>query len=257
MARLTRLRLVNIGHSSARSEDEAIVAAEWELEAGPMFGGTGATRLLTGVFYQWRQTTPPELQRLYFAGYQSPDVPELSVQGLPFSRITADGQRRRLGLKEFRERLDLLKAGHPHLQIFKEDNERQWAEYLENARLDPEPFKYQVQMNLREGSADELFRFDEGAEFVDFLLELALDDRLGDAVSRNLSTFRSELKARKDLWLPEKALLQGLSGKLEPLQSVSTERMTLATRATDAATSARGSDRGGPRLCRHSGRSDR
>ena len=127
-----------------------------------------------------------------------------------------------------------LRELNPHLEVSSTENQREWADVLENAGIDPELFGYQIRMNQREGGADELFRFDDHEKFVDFLLELALDPAMGECVGRNVATYRRELTHRRSELIPERELALGLVERLLPAARISEQRSELTAR-TDLA----------------------
>lgn len=214
-----------------KTHDRAVVAAEWELDQpGRLFDSTDNTFVyLTGVFYEWRHGGSKDLRRLFFAA-RSHNEPRLTIDQMPIY-IEDPGQLRRRTLADFRQEWNDLRNKYPHLDVTYTENQKEWGAVLENARIDPELFSYQIRMNQREGGVDELFRFNEHEQFIDFLLELIIDPALGEKVSRNIATYRSELKERKDRLIPEKELLQGLVTRLAPLMDLSRQRSVLNEQA--------------------------
>ena len=124
----------------------------------------------------------------------------------------------------FRQELATLREAEPRLQLYWTTTIREWTEHLISIGIDPELFTYQIRMNQREGGADEVFRFADHDQFVDFLLGLALDPALGEGVTANIGTFREELRDRKDQWLPEVELVAGMIERLSPLVEVNNQR---------------------------------
>lgn len=202
------------------SGDRALVAAEWRLDPAADSLGIERERFVTGVFYERRDAT--DLRRLYFCCRVDPKYPESTLELLPV--YTRNGEvRTRRTLAAFREAWRSLRDQAPHLDVSETENQRDWQETLEAARIDPELFSYQVRMNQREGGADELFRFAEAEDFVDFLLALALDPALGDRVGRNIMAFRRELLQRREQLVPERDLVDRL---LAPLRTIREIRRT-------------------------------
>jgi len=214
--------------------DLSVVAAEWHLDSV-------TTRLefmentdvyLTGIFYEWRSRTGGDsLKRLFFAARSSDDDNRTNLEDIPLYVDSKEGKGRRR-LASFRQEWMELRTQHPHLGVVATDNQREWQEVLEGAGIDPELYSYQIRMNQREGSVDELFRFTEHEHFIDFLLELVIDPALGQKVGRNISTYRRELKERKDRLLPERELMDGLASRIQPLSEVSKERQLLREKTT-------------------------
>lgn len=210
------------------TRDHGVVAAEWQLDGADGLDFEGdPLRYLTGVFLEWRTGRSEDdtrLRRLFFAGRVSGASPRLDLQSLPLFTEQGDGRRGRRTLASFRQEWMGLRSSHPHLELAQTENQREWGELLDAAGIDPELFAYQIRMNSREGGVDELFRFAEHEQFVDFLLELALDPALGERVSRNIETFKRELRERKHALLPERELLEGLVSRLEPVAALAAER---------------------------------
>jgi hypothetical protein len=204
------------------SGDRAVAAAEWQLDPAADSLGLEPERFLTGVFYE-RRDGASDLRRLFFAAKVAPDQAETSIEGLPLYSTGSGGTTRRT-LTSFREAWRSLRDRAPHLGVIDTENQREWQEVLDAARIDPELYSYQVRMNQREGGADELFRFAEAEDFVDFLLEVALDPTLGDRVGRNIGAFRRELVQRKEKLLPEHDIVVGLSSRMGKLRDLRNRR---------------------------------
>lgn len=210
------------------ANDHGVVAAEWELDAGDGLSlDDEPQRYLTGVFLEWRSGKSEDdtrLRRLFFAGRASRTSPQLDIESLPLFTERGEGRRGRRTLLSFRQEWSTLRDTYPHLELAYTEHQGEWARRLDEAGIDPELFGYQIRMNLREGGVDELFRFAEHEQFVDFLLELALDPALGERVNRNVGTYRRELRERKHALLPERELLDGVATRLEPVAGIAAER---------------------------------
>ena len=214
------------------ADDRAVIACEWGLDqaSGRLGFEEEPGALLTGVFYEWRSGAASDdtrLRRLFFGCRPSEADSRASLAGLPLFVTSENGRRGRRTLASFRQEWMALREGFPHLQVFVTESQREWADFLDAAGIDPELFVYQIKMNQREGAVDELFRFEEHEDFVDFLLELALDPVLGERVGRNLATFRRELSERKNRILPERELLEGLGSRLGPIIEIAADRSVL------------------------------
>jgi hypothetical protein len=203
--------------------DRGIVVAEWELDTGG--NGVADPTYLTGVFYEWGGAAGADagqLKRLFFAGKR--DAARFSIEQLPLVAENGDGKLVRRSMSSFRGELAELSEVAPALGLYWTATNREWTEHLVSVGIDPELFTYQIRMNQREGAADEVFRFVDHDQFVDFLLGLALDPALGDGVTANIGTFRQELRDRKDQWLPEIELVVGMTERLTPLVEVCQQR---------------------------------
>lgn len=218
-----------------QNNDRAVVVCEWETDAerdALELSGT-RERLLTGVFYEWRSGAQ-DLRRLFFSCKVATQHPELTLEGLPIFS-TSGGRKARRSLSTFRQEWQNLRDAHPHLNVSSTEQQVEWAEWLEQARIDPELFGYQLRMNEREGGADELFKFKEAEHFIDFLLDMVLDPSLADGVRTNIETFRRELKERNETLLPLRDLLTGIISRLEPITDISRRRDDLAEALGNAA----------------------
>jgi hypothetical protein len=212
--------------------DRAVAAAEWQLDPAADSLGLESERFITGVFYERREGSG-DLRRLFFSCRVAPEHPESNLEHLPVY-TASNGARSRRTLGAFREAWRSLRDRAPHLNVGDTENQREWQEVLEAARIDPELFSYQVRMNQREGGADELFRFAEAEDFIDFLLALALDPALGDRVGKNITAFRRELLQRKEKLVPERDLVVGLIARIGALCSVRGRRDRLRAQLGEA-----------------------
>lgn len=214
------------------SSDRAVAAAEWQLDPAADSLGLESERFLTGVFYERREGSG-DLRRLFFSCRVAPEHPETTLEHLPLY-TASNGARSRRTLAAFREAWRSLRDRVPHLNVGDTENQREWQEVLEAARIDPELFSYQVRMNQREGGADELFRFAEAEDFIDFLLTLALDPALGDRVGKNITAFRRELLQRKEQLVPERDLVAGLIARMAAVRAIRDRRGRLRAQLGDA-----------------------
>ena len=87
-------------------------------------------------------------------------------------------------------------------------------------------------MNRNESGAAELFKFRETDEFVDFVLKLVIDSKLGNQVSSNLEAFGTELRRRSEEFLPERELICGVMDRLKPLVGLAYIRSEVYCRVT-------------------------
>ena len=226
------------------ARDHGAVVAEWQLDGSDSLELDGEPqRYLTGVFLEWRRGRregDTRLRRLFFAGRTASSRRRLDIETLPLFTQNSEGRRSRRTLASFRQEWMALRDRHPHLELAQTEHQGEWAELLDAAGIDPELFGYQIRMNLREGGVDELFRFAEHELFVDFLLELALDPALGERVSRNVKTYKRELRERKNALLPERELLEGIGTRLDPVAALAVERRVMGEGITRIASSIEG-----------------
>jgi hypothetical protein len=214
------------------ASDRAVAVAEWQLDPAVDSMGLEFERFITGVFYERREGSG-DLRRLFFSCRVAPEHPESTLENLPLYSAS-NGSRSRRTLGAFREAWRSLRDRAPHLDVGDTENQREWQEVLEAARIDPELFSYQVRMNQREGGADELFRFAEAEDFIDFLLALALEPAFGDRVGKNITAFRRELLQRKEQLVPERDLVAGLIARMGAVRGIRDRRERLRTELGEA-----------------------
>ena len=190
--------------------DEAVVVAEWQLDAPP---GEPVRWYLTGGFYEWRQST---LERLFFASYVH--EPHLTLGKLPLRGESNE----RLTLYGFKQAWQNLGNAYPRAEAHETPHQREWRDILKEARIDPE-FGYQLRMNSREGGADELFRFRDTDGFVDFFLGMVFPAERGDLLAQNLEVFRAALRERLELQ-PSLELIKRVKLCVEPVVELTSER---------------------------------
>ncbi|MDX9723377.1 MAG: hypothetical protein RBU37_21695 [Myxococcota bacterium] len=200
--------------------DRSVVAAEWQLEKP---GELLPERLLIGVFYE-RSHGREGLRRLFFSTKISDRLPQSTLAGLPLHSIDEDGLEMRRTLAAFKQAWTELRDKAPQLEPLCTETQSEWRGLLERSGLDPDLYAYQLRMNMREGGADELFRFNSHEQFIDFLIELTVDPTHGESIAENLETFRKQLQRRKHELLPDLQLSTGLLERLQPLVQLSEQR---------------------------------
>jgi hypothetical protein len=200
-------------------DDTGSVCLAWRLDSEE----PGAPLLLTGVCMERsRSADGGRLRRLFYAiRTDDPAATPVTLESLPL--VVGENGRRRVarlaGIREFLRGLAEL----PGVRVLHTETQREWEEALESYGLDPEVFGYQVQMNRREGAADELFRFASEEEFVDFLLKMAFHDGEASQVQRNLREHRAQVERRPRL-VREREVLELLTASLRPLAALAEER---------------------------------
>jgi len=211
--------------------DRGVVVAEWELDVASdtLEFAREPGSFLTGVFYERRAATEP-MRRLFFASRVANEHPESTLMGLPLFD-EQDGQNVRRTMASFKQAWSELFDRAPHLQPTATEVQSEWHTRLQDGGLDPDLFSYQLRMNLREGGADELFRFSSDAAFVDFLLELTVDPKRGDDVSTNIVTYRKQLQRRRNDLLPDREMCLGLLERLSPLAELAEKRAVVTAKS--------------------------
>lgn len=210
--------------------DRGVVVTEWELDTSRDTLDLGEkTRFLVGVFYEHRQDQERSLRRLFFAGRVVPGVEETTLQGLPLLEKDDNGVARRT-LHGFKDAWTKLANETGDVLAITTETQREWYAALDRAGIDPDLFRYQLRMNLREGGADELFRFSSDEDFVDFLLELTVDPSHSEDVGKNIEAFREQLRRRQHEYMPELEFCAGLADRLVPFADIQRRAKESASR---------------------------
>lgn len=221
--------------------DLAFVVSEWDLAPRLDLFGTAPSRVqVLGQVLSWKglQRSPDEskLRKLLFSFRAGAELgfDDLPIRGLgePVGSFDA-----------FREWLAGHKSRSPALEVTYTDAPSTWRDHLGKLGLDPDLMKVQIQMNTREGAADESFRFHDARAFVDFFLELAMDLEKASELSTNLETFRSRLQQRPVLLLERQlfaAALPPLHELVAAVESRDAARRHLAETTDTAAGTAAG-----------------
>lgn len=215
-----------------QTDDRAVIACEWQLDGEDALFDGEPLRYLAIVFHEHRASSPTEgassgLQRLFLAAESRPDVPELTLEGMPLTTTSEDGRTMRRSLANFRRVWRDLQVNHPDRDVFVTDKQMDWARQLESRGIDTHLFGYQLHMNSREGGVTELFTFSDADSFVDFLLKTAFDPQDAENVRDQVSTFRTELLRRHTELQPDHDLCQELLTRLEPFNAVAESRLKL------------------------------
>src|SRR5258708_859321 len=204
-------------------QDRSVIAAEWQLDGSShRHTQNEPNRYLTGAFCEWR-AQGERLQRLFFVARVRLDEPRLTLEDLPiYGPRRARAERRTLA--SFKQEWQALGNAYPSAEINETENLHTWSKLLEQAGIDPTLFGYQMKMNIREGGAEDLFKFRDADRFVDFFLELMADTTLGDTTAQTIEKFRTAFQQQTDQLQPEQHLLSKLIENLEPLRGAADER---------------------------------
>lgn len=204
------------------------VVAEWEiLDDTPLFAQNSVIRYLTGVFYEQSSTLVNESDRpapevLFFAARADARVRGLTLDTLPL-HVEGAQHRLRKSLVGFKQEWQALGAVHGAAEVRETDNLKVWEKILDDARIDPRLFSYQVKMNRREGGAPELFRFSQPEEFVDFFLELVLEPETCDSIAATLDEYRASIH-RLEEYTTEASLLRDVLSHLPTVERARASR---------------------------------
>jgi hypothetical protein len=217
------------------SGDTSHTVAEWVAQSDDSL--LPSPRLITGAVYEWvdrRKPVDPDRDRdklkgWYYTFFAVPGV--LDLANLPVH----DEAGRIRPMPEFVRSLREIAASRPQQFLFAiTDQRRQWMETLTTRNLDPALFGYQKQMNHSEGGVAELFNFPSTDKFIDFLIDLTVDNAQPDLVAANLRKVIEVLGRKPDL-LVDRDFCVEMTGRLEVLA----ERHDLATNAARDAAEAR------------------
>ncbi len=190
-------------------EETSHVAAEWGLEDG--------RRLVTGCVLERQpkrgELGGEELRRWWYA-FRSDVLGGPTLADLPV-RDAQRGLRRNAAA--YLDALDEANRRAPACELIHTDNQRRWLDVLIRYGLDPELFRYQLEMNRREGGAEELFaHVSTSADLVDLILRLAMGGEDAVQITKNLERYAGELR-NKPRYELEAAFLSTAIAQLEPL----------------------------------------
>ena len=200
-----------------QANDQAVVVCEWELDGDDALFAGEPLRYLTVAFHEHKSSSPTDgsnigLQRLFLAAEVHPDVPDLTLEGLPLTTQAEDGRVMRRSLANFRRYWRNLQSVHPDCDVFLTDKQADWARQLESRGIDTQLFGYQLDMNSREGGVTQLFTFPDADSFVDFLLKTAFDPQDAERVRQQVQTFRTELLRRHRELQPDQGTVRRIAG---------------------------------------------
>jgi hypothetical protein len=193
-------------------DDRALVLAEWQLDDSKRL-------VLTGGFYEWQQGEYRHLKRLFFMARVF--EPFISLENIKLS----DESGQRFTMYAFKQYWSNLSKQFPEAEPQETDQQQEWRKMLDGYNIDPDLFAYQVRMNSREGGADELFRFKEDDQFIDFFLELILRQKHSDDLAKNLIQFRDKLRQRSLQLLPSLEVIAALQQIVTTMLPIGQQRL--------------------------------
>ena len=212
-----------------QANDLGFVITQWDLsetDTRPLFDDLPAPSRIVGRMVAWpdqhKSMDASKLKRLFFSLKTAPDIQlrSLPVQGL--------GEPIR-SFEDFRRWLFDLREAKPELDVYYTEVQREWREHLSSIHLDPELFRYLVQMNRNEGDAESLFRHKTARDFVRFFLEMTLDPSRAASVINNMQELKKQLRARPKRLL-ESRFLEAVVAQFEPLTAEVARYRDAATR---------------------------
>src|SRR5947207_1506989 len=143
---------------------------------------------------------------MFFAARVRDDEPRLSLEELPLY-LTRQGQLERRGLASFRQEWRQLDHTYPDAGVEHTETLTEWRGILERIGIDPELFRYQIQMNIREGAVAEPFMFRDNDQFINFFLAFIGEAAIGNEVGETIKKFHQKLIRHRQQVDPEYTLL--------------------------------------------------
>ena len=218
-----------------QSGDVGHVVLEWRLPADGLPGISTDSVLLTGMTLEWDELrAQPDnlaaLQRSWW-GFRTTSSDAISL--LPFDDEAGRPRRAKAFADQLAREIGQDAAAQLHRPA---DNQRRWHEWLERHQLDPEVFRYQIEMNADEGAIADQFAFSSGDSFVEWALKVAADPQLPAAVSAALTAVAERIRNKPALEL-ELQLCDGAADHLANLAAAheliveSTNELTVARNA--------------------------
>ncbi len=211
-------------------DDRSVLLAEWQTDKKDRqlsLWSEKSERYLTGVFCERRANTSAQedrrLHRMFFATRVRDDESRLSLEELPLY-LTRQGQLERRSLASFRQEWRQLDHTYPDAGVEHTESLTEWRGILERIGIDPELFRYQIQMNIREGAAAEPFMFRDNDQFVDFFLTFIGEAAIGNEVGETIKKFHQKLIRHRQQVDPEYTLLQMIIPGFNSLCEVAEER---------------------------------
>ncbi|MGW0550110.1 hypothetical protein [Streptomyces altiplanensis] len=193
------------------------VIIEWEDSTQP---GGGAALVTAGV-YQWRDGQRPadvksgwdRLERSWYVFRPQPGG--LELDSLPLR--SASGQ---LSRASFLRSLEAEYKENRRLRLVIAEGQYEWADQLTSHGLDPQIVKIQRNMNQDEGGITKLFKFPSCEAFLDFLIDMVVDERAPSAARSALDAHGNKLATRPARELENRFLAEALL-RLRPVQEAS------------------------------------
>jgi hypothetical protein len=217
-------------HNYIQARDTSHVILEWERVRDGR-----RERIVTGLIMEWQdltaQNSDEHLAKFWYSFTAVADT--LSFDTLPITcSVQQDGvtKRRYMRLREFiRHLTDIDKISNLNLVVT--DRPRNWKEQLSRLGLDPELFRYQVQMNSDEADADAFIKdMATSAGFVEKLQKTTTKPEDARSVHQCLQSY-SERISRRPILETEHRFLQAVSGPLGVLIDVLAKRTSARTEA--------------------------
>jgi DNA repair exonuclease SbcCD ATPase subunit len=198
-----------------QSGDVGHVVLEWRLPADGLPGISTDSVLITGMTLEWDdlRAQPHNLAALQRTWWGFRTTRSDAISQLPFDDEAGRPRRAKVFADQLAREIGQDAAAQLHRPA---DNQRRWHEWLENHQLDPEVFRYQIEMNADEGAIADQFTFSSGDAFVEWALKVAADPQLPASVSSALTGVAERIRNKPALEL-ELQLCDGAAGHLSNL----------------------------------------
>ncbi|MCY0933856.1 hypothetical protein [Streptomyces sp. H34-S4] len=216
-----------IGHKKNKSLADYVpdaqvshVVLEWEDSARPEAGAV----LVTGGVYQWKDGQKPadvksgweRLERSWYIFRPQPG-------GLEMDSLPLRGETGQVSRTAFLRALQQANKEERRLRLVIAEEQYDWSDQLASHGLDPQIVKMQKRMNQDEGGITDLFQFPSCEDFIDFLIEMVVDERTPAAARSALTVHGDKLAARPARELENRFLAEALL-RLRPVQRASEAR---------------------------------
>lgn len=191
------------------TRDTSHVVAEWDGPEG---------LIVTGAVYEWPDRRRPNDHRNHQSDLTKRWYAFRPVEGvLTFDSLPVrDGDGRRVPLEGYMANLRTIGRNSPNIQMHPAAQIIDWHRALNALLIDPDAFRYQKEMNGREGGIDDLFRFRNAQAFIDFFIDLVADTEAQTSLRDRLRQQADRLASRPSL-RREHDYCTGVATRLDPL----------------------------------------
>lgn len=215
------------------------IAVWYPATSGTLYGSPERV-LVTGAVYEWKDQRKPanaassdDLAQTYYAFFATPGV--CDAHTLP---VTDEGGHR-VRRNEFIGRLGAQAAAHNASEFaVVHKNFGDWERTLAARGLDPDLFRSQKQMNHVEGDVENLFKFKNEKDFIDFLLKLTVSPEVTDRIADGVNMIADKI-SQKPIKIIERKFCRTAADGLQRLAEASTAQTRMVAELESATTEAR------------------
>lgn len=221
--------------------DTSHTIAVWYPATTGTLDGSPERVLVTGAVYEWKDQRRPanaagsseDLAQTYYAFFASPGV--FDAHTLPIT----DESGHRVRRNEFLARLGAQAAEHTAAEFaIVHKNFGDWERTLAARGLDPDLFRSQKQMNHVEGDVENLFKFKNAKEFIEFLLKLTVSPEVTNRIADSVSMIAEKI-SQKPAKVTERTFCRIAVDGLQRLAESSSEHTLKAAELEEATAEAR------------------